>query len=233
MSRSFKLEKRYYGEEYDLYKKKTITINEGVTVLVGCNGAGKTTLLRQLRDQLKKNNIPVVSFDNLHEGGSHAVSSASFYGDFQFMANAMASSEGENIIMNIGRLASSLRPFIKTGEVQDRSDKLSNALAKVMWGDAVEDKGEVPNERWILLDAIDSGLSVDNIVEVKEYLFDTILQDSPECDVYIVVSANEYEIARGENCFDVYNGKYVKFLDYEEYRQFILNSRNIKDKRFN
>ena len=44
MSRKFKLEKRYYGEDYDLYKKKTITINEGVTVLVGCNGSGKKQL---------------------------------------------------------------------------------------------------------------------------------------------------------------------------------------------
>ena len=69
MSRKFTLHKRYYGEDYDLYKKKTITIKEGLTVLVGCNGIGKTTLLRQIKDHCKKEDIPVLSFDNLKEGG--------------------------------------------------------------------------------------------------------------------------------------------------------------------
>ena len=66
---------------------------------------------------------------------------------------------------------------------------------------------------------------------VKKYLFNTIFEDTTGTDVYIVVSANEYELARGENCFDVYNGKYIQFEDYEDYRNFILNTRNIKDKR--
>ncbi len=232
MSRKFTLHKRYYGEDYDLYKKKTITIKEGLTVLVGCNGIGKTTLLRQIKDQCKKEDIPVLSFDNLKEGGGHAVSSAGFYGDFGFMATAMASSEGENIVMNIGKLASNLRGFIKNGEVKGNSDALARAFAKAMWGEGEEDEKEVPNERWLLLDAVDSGLSVDNIVDIKEYLFKTIFADKGDTKVYIVVSANEYEMARGENCFDVYNGKYVKFKDYEEYRDFVIESRKIKDQRY-
>ena len=232
MSRKFKLHKRYYGEDYDLYKKRTITINEGVTVLVGCNGSGKTTLLHQIKDQLKRDNIPFVSFDNLHEGGSRAMSTAAFYNDFAFMGTAMASSEGENIVMNIGTLASTLRHFIKTGATSRRSDALERAFAKAMWGDDKNEAKEVPNERWLLLDAIDSGLSVDNIVEVKEYLFKTILQDAGDTKVYIVVSANEYELARGENCFDVYNGKYIKLSNYERYRKFILKSREIKETRY-
>ena len=84
---------------------------------------------------------------------------------------------------------------------------------------------------WIFFDAIDSGLSVDNVVDVKECLFKTIFDDNPNTDVYIIVSANEYELARDESCFDVYNGKYIKFKDYEDYRNFILKTRKIKDKR--
>ena len=233
MSRKFTLHKRYYGEDYDLYKKKTITIKEGVTVLVGCNGAGKTTLLHQIKDKLKKDNIPVISFDNLHEGGSRAISAAGFYGNFNFMATAMASSEGENIVMNLGNLAYNLGGFIKTGKSGKKSDQLSDSLAKAMWGDKEPEKEEeVSNERWLLLDAVDSGLSVDNIIELKELLFDTILKDKGDKEVYIIVSANEYEMARNENCFDVYNGKYLKFKDYEEYRNFIIESRNQKDKRY-
>lgn len=60
MSRKFVLEKDYYEEGVNLYKKKTVTINSGVTVLVGCNGIGKTTFLHQIRDRLKKQNIPCI-----------------------------------------------------------------------------------------------------------------------------------------------------------------------------
>ena len=48
---------------------------------------------------------------------------------------------------------------------------------------------------------------------------------------YIVVSANEYEMANNENCLDVCKGKYIKFKDYDEYKEFILESRKIKDSR--
>ena len=231
MSRKFKIEKRYYDEDYDLYKKRSITINEGVTVLVGCIGSGKTTLLHQIKSQLKKENIPVISFDNLHDGGSRAISSAGFYGDFGFMSAAMSSSEGESIVLSISKLASNLRAFIQTGESQSESDRLSKSFARAIWGDETEEK-EIPNERWILLDAVDSGLSVDNVVDLKEYLFKTILEDDFSGSIYIVISANEFELCRGENCFDVYNGKYVKFSNYEKYRNFILKSREIKDKRW-
>ena len=235
MSRKFKLHKRCYGEGYDLYKKATIDLEEGLTVLVGCNGSGKTTMLKQLKEQLEAKHIPVLLFNNLIDGGSNAVSSACFYNDFQFAATAVCSSEGENIVMNMGRLASSLRPFIKDGEDIRRKNKMAEAFASLINGsaeDKQDEKVEYPNERWILLDAIDSGLSVDNVVDIKEYLFKTIFADKGDVSIYIVVSANEYEMARGEKCFDVYNGKYITFADYEEYRNFILESKRIKEKRY-
>ena len=57
------------------------------------------------------------------------------------------------------------------------------------------------------------------------------MEDKGNSSVYIIVTANGYEMARNENCFDVYNGKYVKFKDYEDYRQFVLKSKEIKEKR--
>ena len=231
MSREFKLEKDYYDEGYDLYEKETITINPGVTVLVGCNGTGKTTLMYQIKNQLKKENIPCISFDNLHDGGSKAISSAAFFEDFGFVATAACSSEGENIIMNICNLSSRLGHFIRTGKDSGRENRLEEAFTRLLKDDINEEK-DIPNERWILLDAIDSGLSVDNIVEVKEDLFKTILEDYKDGKVYIIVSANEYEMARGEQCFDVHNGEYITFSDYKEYRDFILLSRKWKDGRY-
>lgn len=231
MSRKFILMKDYYEEGCNLYKKKNIIIESGVTVLVGCNGIGKTTLLHQIRDRLKKDDIPYIEFDNLRDGGSKSISEAGFYGDIEFMATAICSSEGENIVMNIGNLVTRLGQFVKTGEdpKKKKYNQLAHHLVEIN-GEDIEEK-EIPNERWILLDAIDSGLSVDNVVDIKEQLFKTILDYNYGNDVYIVISANAFEMARGEQCFDVYNGKYIKFADYEEYRHFVLKSKEWKYSR--
>ena len=221
----------YEPKEY-IYTKKEFEFKPGVTVLVGCNGCGKTTLLHQIKDYLKNKKVPVLSFDNLHDGGSNARSEAAAMNDFTFLATASFSSEGENIVMNVGRLAKNLRPFIQTGESQNRGDRLCKAFARAVWGD--QEEPEVPNERWLLLDAIDSGLSVDNIVDIKELLFKTIIEDSESQGVVtrIIISANEYEICRNEQCMDVHTGKYRTFSGYESYRKFILKSRDIKNKRY-
>lgn len=196
--------------------------------MVGCNGIGKTTFLHQLRENLKKLNIPYIEYDNLHEGGRNSISEAGFNEDFAFLATAIQSSEGENIVMNIGKLASELKYFVKTGKVKEK-----NPFAKVFKNiDGYKDeKEEFLPERWILLDAVDSGLSVDNIVDIKEYLFKTILEYNFGNEIYIVISANEYEMAREEQCFDVYNGKYITFKDYEDYRNMILESKKWKEER--
>lgn len=231
MSRKFTLERGYYDERVNLYKKRTIIIKSGVTVLIGCNGIGKTTLLHQIRDRLKKDKIPNVLFDNLKDGGSHSISEASFYGNFEFMTTAICSSEGENIVMNMGNLAIRLRQFIKDGEdsKEKKYTQLARSIAQIN-GEEIEEP-EISKERWILLDAVDSGLSVDNIVDIKEQLFKTILEYNYGNEIYIVISANEYEMARGEQCFDVYNGKYITFNDYEEYRNLVLQSKEWKNQR--
>jgi energy-coupling factor transporter ATP-binding protein EcfA2 len=232
MSRKFQLEKDYYDEGYDLYKKKTITIKPKITVLVGCNGIGKTTLLHQLKSHLKKKNIPCISFNNLDDGGRNAMSEASFYGDLSFLSTSMQSSEGENIVMNMESFARRLGDFVKTGEDPKESKYKNLAIAmKKASGETIEET-EIPKERWILLDAIDSGLSIDNIVDIKEDLFKTILEYNCGNEIYIIVVANEYEMARNEQCFDVYNGKYITFKDYEDYRQFVLDSKELKEKRY-
>ena len=231
MNRKFQLERDYYDEGFNLYKKKTIEIKPGVTVLVGCNGIGKTTLLHQIKYILKKENVPYVMFDNLHEGGSKSVSEASFFGDFGFLATAIQSSEGENIVMNMGKLAARLGKFVKDGEDPKEKEyiQLARSIAQISGEEVAE--VEIPKERWILLDAVDSGFSVDNIVDLKEQLFKTILEYNYGNEIYIVISANEYEMARVEQCFDVYNGNYVRFKDYEEYRNFVLQSKEWKNKR--
>lgn len=47
------------------------------------------------------------------------------------------------------------------------------------------------------------------------------------------MSFNSYELCNEEYCFDVYNGKYITFSNYDEYRTFILEQKKIKDQRYN
>ena len=200
----FKIDKDWNGIGCNINQKGTVTLNPGVTVFVGCNGIGKTTLMKQLMSILKKENVPYISFDNLHDGGSHARSNAMFKQDFAFVGASMCASEGENIDMNISNFASKIAYFQK-----------QHPDAK---------------ELWIFMDAVDSGFSVDNIINLKKF-FNLILEHRGNSDIYIIVSANEYELARGENCYDVLRCKYTKFSSYERYRNFIITTRAHKDDR--
>jgi len=207
MSRQFTLNNDWYGEDdFNIFKKKKITINSGLTVLVGCNGAGKTTLLKQIEQSLKSKDIPVMLHNNKSDGERELKSRAALYGDFNIVAKLMMSSEGENIVNVMSEIARKMGDFTRR-----------NGNSK---------------ELWFMFDAVDSGLSIDNILEIKEQLIPIVLEHDADKDIYFLISTNSYEFARGENCFDVINGKYIKFANYEEYRDFILKSKEQKLKRY-
>lgn len=208
MSRKINLQKDPYGNNYDIFQKASVTIKTGVTVLVGCNGIGKSTLLHNIKEELKKKKISCIIFNNLTDGGSYARNRAGFFGDINFLGTSLLSSEGENIMMNIGTVAGKIGTFIR--------------------------KNPDSKELWILLDAADSGLSIDNVINIKEQLFNTILSDSrnKDRDIYIIVSANEYEMACGEQCLDICNLKYVNIDNYDLFKELILQSRKQKELRY-
>lgn len=231
MPRRVKLWRDPYGEDFELFQKKSVTFKPGLTVLVGCNGIGKSTLLRNIKSELKENKIPVLKFDNLTDAGNFKYKG--FDVNFEYLASSLCSSEGEGIVSNMIRLAEHIGLFVKTGEYDlGGMNRLSKALKTIVEEDNTEEEITESNERWILLDAVDSGLSVDNIVELKEYLFKPILEHSFGKEIYIIVSANEYEMTREEQCFDVFNCKYIKFKSYDDYRNMILKSRENKESRY-
>lgn len=199
--RTFNIPRAPFGDE-KIYAKKKITFEPGVTVLVGCNGVGKTTMLRLIESELKKAELPCLYYDNLTEGGANARSKAAFMEDFNFVGLSMCSSEGENIIMNMEKTASAMGRF------------------SMLYKDA--------EELWFLFDAIDSGLSIDNVLDIKEYLFKTVLEHNKDKKVYILVSANEYEMVSGEKCFDVQRCQYVNIRTYAAYKKLVLKTKERK-----
>lgn len=206
MPRTFIIDKYPLDEGFKLYQSDKFTFDTGITVLVGCNGTGKTTLLRALQYQLKHlketESIYYKYYDNDMESCSLGYNSLD---DFRLFGALATSSEGEKINLNIAEFVNNL--------FKD------------------SDKYEDSKEIWILIDSVDSGMSIDNLVYMKTFFHSAFINKYPGKDIYVVVSTNSYETARGENCMDVRTAKHIKFEDYEEYRKFILNSRKYKEKR--
>lgn len=199
-----KVDREYYESGDEIYQFNSLTLNPGVTVLVGCNGSGKSTLLRMIQDHCNKKKIVVVSYDDERNGRSHAMDKMGFFGDIQGIAANFISSEGEKIRNNFGKFVRSIRSTI-----------INNPQSV------------------ILLDGLDSGQSIDSLVELKD-LFQIILEDAEAHGVkcYIIITANSYELARGHKCIDVTTGKRRKFSSYEKYKQFVVGSSEYKAARY-
>lgn len=222
-----------YAEGFSTTRRKEIELKKGLTVLVGCNGSGKTTLLRNIKEVCKKEEVPVVYYDSREDEKSFK-GEASLNSRFDLIATSMASSEGENINIMLANLASKLGRFVHTGDSINKSDRLAKAFRTAAGIDDEEKKEIQSNKRFILMDAVDSGFSIDNIVDLKQYLFKTMIEDAEKnnIDLYIIISANSYELANGEQCFDVMEGQYITFKDYEAYKKFILRTAEKKRKRY-
>lgn len=206
----FKIIKDYYEKDEFLYEKDTIIFKEGLTVLVGCNGSGKTTLFNQIERILKDDEtVFLMKYDNLRQGGSNKISEFAFRNNMEEVALRMMSSEGENIYYNIGDTLAKLKVAIEGSRINKK-------------------------KIFLLLDAVDSGLSIDNCSELSKLIDNLIIPEAKQSNVklYIIASTNAYELARNNKCFDIQHGKYIKFKDYEEYRDFILKSKEFKDKRY-
>ena len=206
--RRFKINTDPWDTGFPIFNKCDIGFNTGVTILVGCNGSGKTTMLDLISDALKSSDVSYIKYDNISDGGRNSITNYMLGEDICTGATLMTSSEGEQIYINIGKMAMKIGRFITENK----------------------DKDDI----WILFDGIDSGLSIDNIKEIKA-LFNTILLDSRHNNsmqhVYIICTANTYAMCKDEDCFDVHNCTYRKFADYNDYEKFILESREEKDKR--
>lgn len=231
MSLKIKTWRDPYDVGFSPTRPKEIELEEGLTVLVGCNGAGKSTLLRNIRDFAMDEEIPYFYHDNERDGNrGDYMQMALMSSNISGLIDAFSASEGESISIQVGNIAVQLHEFLISGETNHT--RKSRKLAKI-FGDNSEDYTPTTNKRIILLDAIDSGYSIDNVIELKEGLFKLVLEDakSLNMELYIIVSANEYEMVCGEKCFDVNSGKYVEFPTYDHYKNFIMMSRKKKDKR--
>lgn len=182
---------------------KLSKLKPGVTVLVGCNGAGKTESLREIRDECEEKKIPFYLLDNYSGGAKDTADRIVHFHQYdeKYIYGLTFGSEGGRLKFNLFVLAREIGNFVK--EHQDAK--------KIV----------------IAFDAIDSGLSIDNIIEVKELLH--CIADDLGDKGYILVTANTYEMVSNETCINVQTNHISKYESYEDYREFVLKSRQHKD----
>lgn len=181
---------------YGLHSTDTFYFNQGITCLIGKNGAGKSTLLEEIKEALGEENV--FFYDN-EESEKNALSRFNFYGEIEKMCRNLGSSEGQNIRNNFEDSVSLIGYHVR---------KCINRQQKVI----------------IMLDGLDSGISIDYIKSLKEDLFDLILKDcaNNNMECYIILSANNYEFCANQDCINVSTGEHVNFLDYSDFRKFYL-----------
>lgn len=215
-----------YDEGFSTTRRKEVELKEGLTILVGCNGIGKTTFLRNVEEQCKNEDIPVLFYSDMTDGRYHAMDNAMENGNIGLFSTLSYSSEGENIKMNFGTAITKVRKFLSTGFYDTMGNRFFQSLDK-------DEKKIMDKRRVLLFDSIDSGLSIDSITEVRN-IFDLIQKDSKTVGVetYILVTANEYEMARKAPCLNASEGTYTEFSDYESYRTFIIRNRKTKEGRY-
>lgn len=188
--------------------KKSLTLDPGITVLIGCNGAGKTTLLQEIKERCSgKKTCRVALFSQQASGGTHELARRVFTDSLRAGA-FLVMSEGERIYEVISNFAIEIGNIIRTLD-----DKVKDVV--------------------LLFDAIDSGLSLDQIAFFKKFLLWFIKQDRKKDsrNYYVVTSANTFAMCRTMRSLDVTTFKTHLITDYDVFADLINETRKRKDKR--
>ena len=203
-----------FDDDRNFYHKRKVTFRPGITTVFGCNGSGKSTLFRQLKDFSSSRGTPCYFFDNAGNDGGQSFSRNNLGKYFSGLGNdnnlslgiqGWFSSEGENVVYSLSAFFSGV---------------LQNITMAETYGEA-----------YIIIDALDSGLSYDVISIVKKTLFDFYEKHKNKLDLYILLSSNSWEMSEGTNCFSLEKMKYMDIRSYSTFCKQILQSAKRKKSR--
>lgn len=206
-----------YGEK--MFPRTKLTITNTVTYISGPNGSGKSTLMNMFVKHLQKSrarefNMHKPSWKfmigddvnasvgfihyNIHQD-SHQNNMASklFHGDIDAVSMQMSMSEGQNQLMTLSTI------FDAAQHVAKYETHIKQLI--------------------VLVDGIDSGLSVDMAGFIRETVWDKIEQvhkHRDDLDFYLVFTANNYELVR-DRTGDIIDPQTFKTVEYESYDDYV------------
>lgn len=212
MIKSISINKNSNLEEILFFNKMNL---EQITLLFGANGVGKSSLIKGILKQkeIKFNcdkETKLYSYINNEQNFRNMNKNSNLSYEDMFNPylinkkyNANELSEGQSIIYSLQDI------FELCVQIKDDS-----------------------NDSVILLDEIDSGLSIDNV----EYLSDKIKEITDKySNIQFIIGFNNFEFCRNfPKVFNMYNGKYITIESYEQYRNIINSNREmLLEKRHN
>lgn len=207
-----KIDRNPYDAKHPLYSRSLLTVNEGVTVLIGCNGSGKTTLIRQLADILRRES-PASTIVNIDANSETDRLMGGGLSQDTFIRSLTMRSESEG----------NRRWYA----VADRFSDI---------GEAVRD--ENLHDLWILIDGFDSGVDISGVNLMLDTLDETVTPElhRRHIPLHVVMSATTYEPVRYAQ---THNGtvigiptlRPIRFHGYEDWRDWTLNNAKQVEKR--
>ena len=228
--RTFNIHNKDYYIEGTLYKANKLTLQANdVYCLVGCNGIGKSTVLYQMihdnDNSLKKTAYDLKddynAFSNLFNSKKK-----NEYDEFYILINkntGLCIKDDDSILHNL------FGNFMSTGEqnVHNIVPNLPNIIESLNKLEKLENK-----ELYVMIDDLDVGVSIDVLIELAKIIDKLELKlKKLNINYYIVITANSYELARRFKCIDVINMNEISFKDYDDYANYVSETRKYKDTR--
>lgn len=159
-------QKKKSSDHYNTISTKMI--HHRWTVLIGPNGTGKSMSLKNIKHELKHNkDVSVFMYSNHQE--NPAPQAIPPFGDIdKDYLTALVSSEGESITIIFWKWLGKNIPY----------KNLINDTTPL----------------WLLIDELDSGLSIDRIYEQLKALSSLVSKASMNRDIKVIISCNSYEL---------------------------------------
>lgn len=228
--RTFNIHNKDYYIEGTLYKANKLTLQANdVYCLVGCNGIGKSTVLYQMIHD-NDNSLKETAYDlkDDYNAFSNLFNSKkkNEYDEFYILINKntkLCIKDDDSILHNL------FGNFMSTGEqnVNNILPNLPNIIESLNKLEKLENK-----ELYVMIDDLDVGVSIDVLIELAKIIDKLELKlKKLNINYYIVITANSYELARRFKCIDVINMKEISFKDYDDYANYVSETRKYKDTR--
>lgn len=185
------------------------TFKNDISVILAPNGGGKTTTLNNLKKELEKKNIKVFLYS--HYNDSFKLGKNNYPEIFN---------KPENIIYS---------KFKSEGEELQYSfeEWLEKNIFKLMFG--IREGMIHIDELVLLIDELDSGLSLDKIKETIS-IFELFFIDAKKSNtkLKIILSANSYELASQfkDSCYWLKTGKLVNIENYNNFEKLYVKRKN-------